>query len=116
MTSLEQIRAVFDEGGAGLILIGMPEIEKRMARFRQFYSRIGFVHEFRPLGTLEMHVLLERHWTPTGVHPPPDPTSTEVTATIILMTGGNFRLLNRCSPKSNAFWTSTVLRRSRPRS
>jgi hypothetical protein len=29
MTSLEQIRAGFGEGGAGLVLIGMPGIEKR---------------------------------------------------------------------------------------
>jgi hypothetical protein len=95
MTSLEQIRAIFDEGNAGLVLIGMPGIEKRMARFPQFYSRIGFVHEFRPLGTAEMQVLLERHWTPSGVHLPQNPLSAEVTAAIIRMTAGNFRLLNR---------------------
>jgi DNA transposition AAA+ family ATPase len=95
MTSLEQIRAIFDEGSAGLVLIGMPGIEKRMARFPQFYSRIGFVHEFRPLGTPEMQVLLERHWTPSGVHLPQDPLPSEVTAAIIRMTAGNFRLLNR---------------------
>lgn len=53
MTSLEQIRAIFDEGSAGLVLIGMPGIDKRMARFPQFYSRIGFVHEFRPFASAD---------------------------------------------------------------
>ena len=71
MTSLEQVRDVFDEGGAGMILIGMPGIEKRMARYPQFYSRIGFVHEFRPLATTEMQTLLEAGWAPPGVTLPP---------------------------------------------
>jgi hypothetical protein len=67
MNSLEQVRSVFDSGDMGMILIGMPGIEKRIARFPQLYSRIGFVHEFRPLAAAEVQGLLERCWTPPGV-------------------------------------------------
>jgi DNA transposition AAA+ family ATPase len=61
MASLEQVRAIFDAQEIGLILIGMPGLEKRLARYPQFYSRIGFAHEFRPLGAREVRQLLEQH-------------------------------------------------------
>ena len=73
----------------------MPGIEKRLARYPQFYSRIGFVHEFRPLGADEIRQLLTRCWLPPGVHFPEQPLNLEAVAAIIRMTGGNFRLLNR---------------------
>jgi DNA transposition AAA+ family ATPase len=95
MNSLEQMRSIFDEGTAGLVLIGMPGIEKRIARFPQFYSRIGFVHEFRPLDAAQMQELLEKRWTPAGVTLPDEPLIPEVVASLIRMTGGNFRLLTR---------------------
>ena len=95
MLSLEQMRAIFDAGGIGLVLIGMPGIEKRLARYPQFYSRIGFVHEFRPLGAKEIRELLDQRWRPLGVHLPQDPLDPETVAAIIRITGGNFRLLNR---------------------
>jgi DNA transposition AAA+ family ATPase len=95
MNSLEQMRSIFDEGTAGMVLIGMPGIEKRVARFPQFYSRIGFVHEFRPLDATQMQELLEKRWTPDGVTLPDEQLIPEVLASLIRMTGGNFRLLTR---------------------
>ena len=95
MASLEQVRAIFDAQEIGLILIGMPGLEKRLARYPQFYSRIGFVHEFRPLGASEVRRLLEQNWAPVGVELPKAPLDAETVALIIRVTGGNFRLLNR---------------------
>ena len=61
----------------------------------QFYSRIGFVHEFRPLAAGEIQRLLETGWVPAGVALPSEPMNAEVLAAIIRVTGGNFRLLDR---------------------
>jgi DNA transposition AAA+ family ATPase len=96
MASLEQMRAIFDAGGIGLVLIGMPGLEKRLARYAQFYSRIGFVHEFRPLNVPEMRRLLAQGWVPEGVTLRAISALDAETATaIIRVTGGNFRLLDR---------------------
>ncbi len=95
MNSLEQMRSIFDGGDMGMILIGMPGMEKRVARFPQFYSRIGFVHEFRPLGDAEMQELLEHRWAPTGVRLPEATLTPEVIARLIRITSGNLRLLTR---------------------
>lgn len=93
MASLEATRDLFDHSPMGVVLIGMPGIEKRLARYPQFYSRIGFVHEFRPLSAAEVRRLLEQAWTPPGVHLPP--LDEETIVAVVRMTGGNFRLLNR---------------------
>ncbi len=71
----------------------MPGIEKRIARFPQLYSRIGFVHEFRPLGSAEVQDLLQRSWTPPGVILPHTGFTPEVVARLVRMTSGNLRLL-----------------------
>jgi DNA transposition AAA+ family ATPase len=89
------IRSIFDDGGIGMVLIGMPGIEKRVARFPQFYSRIGFVHEFRPLDEAQMTRLLNERWLPAGVRLPDVVLAPNVIATLIRMSGGNFRLLTR---------------------
>ncbi len=95
MAGLEQVRDIFDRGSFGLVLTGMPGMEKRLARYPKLYSRIGFVHEFRPLATKEIRQLLDQRWTPPGVHLPEHPLDQETVAAIIRITGGNFRLLNR---------------------
>src|ERR1700682_1607676 len=89
MASLEQM---------SLVLIGMPGIEKRLARYPQFYSRIGFVHEFRTLSPEQVRELLTRHWRPAGLMRPSPNTAAvdpETVAAVIRVTGGNFRLLGR---------------------
>ena len=78
-----------------MVLIGMPGIEKRVSRYPQFFSRIGFVHEFRPLPDSDVEMLLRCHWAPTGVALPKKDLSPEVAAAITRLTRGNFRLLAR---------------------
>jgi DNA transposition AAA+ family ATPase len=93
---LEQVRDIFDQGGVGVVLIGMPGLEKRLSRYPQLYSRVGFVHEFRPLSPDAMRDLFCRQWLPAGIVLPDEGLNDEeVMATIIRITGGNFRLLHR---------------------
>ena len=95
MAGLEQLRALFNGSGVGLVLIGMPGLERRLARYSQLYLRIGFVHEFRPLGAAEVRTLLAG-WRPPGVLLPEDLLAdAEGVAPMIRITGGNFRLLDR---------------------
>lgn len=95
MNSMEQLRSIFDTSGLGMVLIGMPGIEKRVARYPQFFSRIGFVHEFRPLTDADIQTLLEQRWAPIGIHLPALCPAPEVIAAVIRLTRGNFRLLVR---------------------
>lgn len=93
--ALEALRDHHDRTGAGLILIGMPGIERRLARYPQLYSRVGFLHHYQPLSSDEQTFVLSRQWPDLGLDNPEDFTTREARAAIIRITSGNFRLTTR---------------------
>ena len=79
-----------------MVLIGMPGLEKRLSRYPQLYSRVGFVHEFRALNAEESRMFLKQQWNHWGlILHPESATEAEAIASIIRITHGNFRLLHR---------------------
>jgi DNA transposition AAA+ family ATPase len=96
MSALEQLRDIYDRSAMGLVLIGLPGLEKRMSRYAQLSSRVGFAHEFRALSPEEMQFILEHHWERFGLRlEHTDFSASEAVAAIGRITGGNFRLLQR---------------------
>ena len=74
----------------------MPGIEKRLSRYPQLYSRIGFAHEFDNLSKDETHHILEYKWSDLGIDIKlEDFSDYEAITTIIKITKGNFRLIHR---------------------
>jgi DNA transposition AAA+ family ATPase len=95
-SALEHLRDMFDRTPLGVMLIGMPGIEKRLARYPQLYSRVGFAHHYRPLQDDELTFVLTRHWRQLGLSlDSTDFTDTQAMAAISRITRGNFRLLHR---------------------
>ena len=71
-------------------------LEKRLSRYPQLYSRVGFAHHYRNLQSDELSFVLTRHWRKLGLTlDEADFTDTQAIASIARITGGNFRLLNR---------------------
>ncbi|SRR5579883_605273 len=96
MPGLEQLRDIYDRRDIGLVLIGMPGIEKRLSRYPQLYSRVGFVHHYRTLSVEEMRFILAHKWEQLGLALNPDDyTDGEAIGAIARITGGNFRLIQR---------------------
>jgi DNA transposition AAA+ family ATPase len=94
--ALETLRDLYDRTALGLVLIGMPGMQRRLARYPQLYSRVGFAHEFRPLATDEVTSVVTNHWRELGLQVPSgefnDP---DAVAAVVRTTGGNFRLIQR---------------------
>lgn len=98
--AIEWLRDQYDRTGTALILIGMPGIGKQFAHYPQLYSRLGFAHQYRPLGHDELLFVLERQWRKLGhTLDPDDFTDAQAIAAIERITRGNFRLLERLLPQ-----------------
>jgi DNA transposition AAA+ family ATPase len=96
VTALEYLRDLFDRDGIALVLIGMPGIDKRLSRYPQLYSRVGFAHSYRPLQDEELKFVLTRRWRQLGLElDDADFTDAQAVALIVRITGGNFRLVHR---------------------
>jgi len=94
--ALEHLRDRFDRRALGLLLIGMPGIDKSLARYPQLYSRIGFAHQYRPLSDEELAFVLSRHWRKLGLTLDlTDFTDAQAVAAVGRITRGNFRLIHR---------------------
>lgn len=92
----EQLRDIYDQNDLAMVLIGMPGIEKRLSRYPQLYSRIGFAHEFDSLSKDETHHIIEYKWSDLGLDLKlEDFSDYEAITSIIKITKGNFRLLHR---------------------
>ncbi len=96
LPSLDHLRDRYDQEGFGLIVIGMPGIEKKLSRYPQFYSRVGFAHAYKAITEEEMEFVLAHHWEKLGLSlSQNDFTDREAMTSVVLATSGNFRLLNR---------------------
>ena len=106
--ALEQVRNYYDRHTMGVIHIGMLGFEKRLARYPQLYSRIGFAHHYRTLSTEELTFVQANRWQELGLTiDPHDFTDAEAIAAVARVTNGNFRLIQRLSPRSGESATLT---------
>src|ERR1700712_3472756 len=94
--ALEMVRDYFDTGDVGIVLIGMPGFERRLARYPQLYSRVGFAHQYRPLDSTDIPQVLAQYWQELGLtYDPHRHADAESVVAIVRITGGNFRLVER---------------------
>jgi DNA transposition AAA+ family ATPase len=99
LLGLEQVRDHYDRFNLGLILIGMPGLEKKLSRYPQLYSRVGFVHQFKALNKEDNELVLTKKWEQLDslfqVGAANNPAQAEAVAAIVRITKGNLRLINR---------------------
>jgi DNA transposition AAA+ family ATPase len=107
---LELVRDYFDSGDVGVVLIGMPGFERRLARYPQLYSRVGFAHHYRPLDSTDIPPVLSQYWQQLGLtYEPHRQTDAESVVSIVRITGGNFRLVERLMNQVARIMTINIL-------
>jgi len=94
-TGLAHVRDDVDRHHRGVILIGMPGIEKRLARYPQLYSRIGFAHEYKPLTPDELSAVLTPRLATSDSTTDGGIAHATAIATIVRITSGNVRLVTQ---------------------
>lgn len=58
-TALEQVRDIYDRCNIGVVLIGMPGLDKKLSRYPQWYSRVCFVHNYKPIDKSEVEDIVK---------------------------------------------------------
>lgn len=94
--SLEQLRFTYDRLNCGMILVGMPSLDKFLARFPQLYSRVGLLFDFERISEDDIQDVICTMWERLCSNTPFGPITDEAAiAAIIRTTGSNFRILKR---------------------
>ncbi len=96
--ALEQLRYLYDRDRFGLVMIGMPGLNKTLTRYQQFYSRIGFLHRYKPLDANRVRDILKQP-SVFGVDLEAEAFSEEAIAGIIRHSEGNFRTLEKLTQR-----------------
>ena len=91
-TALEQLRYIYDQGDFGLVLMGMPGLDKILSRYRQFYSRVGRLHYYKPLTQQPVRELLRKP-SVFRVGLTAESFSEEAAVALMRHSQGNFRTL-----------------------
>jgi Holliday junction resolvasome RuvABC ATP-dependent DNA helicase subunit len=74
----------------------MPGIEKKLSRYAQLYSRVGFVHNFKPISKEEIKDIVKKKAKEFNLKCSFDDVfAEEALVEIIKITRGNFRLIQR---------------------
>ncbi len=96
--ALEQLRYLYDRDRFGLVMIGMPGLDRTLTRYQQFYSRIGFLHRYKPLDADRVRKVLKNP-SVFGVDLEAEAFSEEAVAGMIRHSEGNFRTLEKLTQR-----------------